>query len=160
MCKHKKSLALIYVQNDTDFFENHVSLQALAFLSYHKFPIEATRGRRFPVEIRRQKQKTFRKILQISNLCPERDDARHRNYLFEKSLGPREHLPTSASHAILSFLSFIHSHSSFLSLYSSVILSLILSHTFAHFTITYFFIIVNISICNSYHIFYDYILVL
>lgn len=130
---------LIYVQNDTDFFENHVSLQTLAFLSYHKFPVDAGSAlsrRDSSTEI----ENLSKKILQISNLCPERDDAQTSKLSLREIARPaRASSDFRLSRYSLSFLSFIHSHSSFLSLYSFVILSFILSHTFAHFTITYFF---------------------
>lgn len=127
MCKHKKSLALIYVQNDPDFFSKIMSAcrRLLSFLIINS-PSKRRGVGAFPSRFAStETEKTSRKKISTNFKSVPLETRRRpdiRNYLFEKSLGPREHLPTSASHAILflSSHSFILSHSSFLSLYSFV----------------------------------------
>lgn len=108
MCKHKKEFS-VYIQNDIDFRKPRQFVGACIFFLQLLIHIEATRGRRFPVEIRGRRTSTILAILGLWQL--ERDVTnKYQKCLFEKSRAARASVPTSASHAIFFlFLSFVHS---------------------------------------------------
>ena len=131
MCKHKKSLAFIYIYRMISILENHVSLQAFAFLFVIVNSRRSDAGSAF---FRRDSPVTnFSKFCKFKLVFRTR--CKHRKYLFEKPLGPREHSNFRLSHYFLSFpliLSFIRlslSLSLALSFFHSLSLSFFLIHS-------------------------------